>query len=469
MRVGNRKPTLFLCFKSNHIFMFGRAIKFCVSLVQKYLPEPFIFAIILTLIAFVAAIPICRATPFEVLTNWSNGLWSLLAFSMQMALVLVCGSALAEAPPIQRAINRLSSIPKRPHQAIALVTVISSLACWINWGFGLIIGVVLAKELAKSVKGVDYRLLIASSYSGFVVWHSGISGSIPLAMSTGGDALREVSMGTIENPIPLSDTIFSLSNLLLASFIIITITIVNSLMHPKKGDEISVDPILLKKEDREIQINLSETPAQKLENSIVISSIIGVMGLTALFLKIYNGGGADLNFVIALFLFTGILLHIRPMNYIQAIGRASSASAGIILQFPFYAGIMGIMTGASSHGVSLAGIISDGCISISNADTFPVLSFLSAGLVNIFVPSGGGQWAVQAPIMLPAAASLGVSPAVTGMAIAWGDAWTNLIQPFWALPALGLAKLGARDIMGYCLVDLIITGVIIILALLFIF
>ena len=160
-------------------------------------------------------------------------------------------------------------------------------------------------------------------------------------------------------------------------------------------------------------------------------------------------------------MFLGIVLHKTPIKYVKAVTEAASSSAGILLQFPFYAGIMGIMTSASAEGVSLAGQISEACVAMSNEKTFPLLTFLSAGLVNVFVPSGGGQWAVQAPIMLPAGMQLGVDPAVTGMAIAYGDAWTNLIQPFWALPALAIAKLDAKDIMGFCLIDLFIVAAIV--------
>jgi short-chain fatty acids transporter len=169
-----------------------------------------------------------------------------------------------------------------------------------------------------------------------------------------------------------------------------------------------------------------------------------------------------LDFVNFIFLFVGVLLHGNLRKYIDAITDAASSAAGIILQFPFYAGIMGMMTGANpATGVSLAGVISTAFVSISTVTTFPLFTFLSAGIVNFFVPSGGGQWAVQAPIMMPAGSQIGVDPAKTAMAIAWGDAWTNMIQPFWALPALGIAGLSAKDIMGYCVVVLLFSGIII--------
>ena len=175
--------------------MFQRMISGCVKVVQRYLPEPFIFAIILTFIAALLAMPICHQTPIEVVEHWGGGVWNLLAFSMQMALVLVCGSTLAAAPVVKKAISALASLPKSPAGAIALVTAVSAIACWLNWGFGLIVGVIFAKEIARKLAGVDYRLLIASAYSGFVVWHAGLSGSIPLTMATPGEALTAGNVG----------------------------------------------------------------------------------------------------------------------------------------------------------------------------------------------------------------------------------------------------------------------------------
>lgn len=448
--------------------MFQKLIKASVRLVQRYLPEPFVFAIILTFAAFICAMPVCKQNPLDVLVNWGNGVWGLLAFSMQMALVLVCGSALADTKLVKKALCAMAMIPKSPVQAIAIVTLVSTIACWINWGFGLIVGVIFAKQIARQVKGVDYRLLIASAYSGFVVWHSGISASIPLAMATEGEALVEASRGCITEAIPISDTIFSLLNLAIAVAVIAALTIVNSLMHPKGKEVVSINPALLHERDSCEKDSLLEgdccgiTPAAKLENSRVLSLLISILGLGYLFVHLaYYGNSLNLNSVIMLFMFVGILLHKTPIHYVRSLTKTTSSCAGILLQFPFYAGIMGIMTGVSESGISLAGEISKACVSISNETTFPLLSFLSAGIVNIFVPSGGGQWAVQAPIMIPAGMELGVSPAVTGLAIAWGDAWTNLIQPFWAIPALAIARLGAKDIMGFCLIDLFVVGIIV--------
>ena len=445
-----------------------KLINVCVKLVQRWLPEPFIFAIILTLVAALLAMPVCRQTPVEVMEHWGNGVWGLLAFAMQMALVLVCGSTLAAAPVVKRGISALASLPKTPAGAIALVTAVSALACWINWGFGLIVGVIFAKEIARKLKGVDYRLLIASAYSGFVVWHAGLSGSIPLTMATPGDSLAKATNGVLTAPVPIACTILDYHNLVIVVLVIVALVVVNSLMHPKGNDVIAVDADLLVDEPDVQQCVVCDrpTPAERMENSRLLSWIVALIGFGYLLIKLgFRGGALDLNSVIMLFLFTGVLLHGTPLAYVRAFSKAATGAAGIILRFPFYAGIMGIITGVGASGICFGTVISNACISISTPTTYPLLTFLCAAILNMFVPSGGGHWAIQAPIMFAAGANLGVDPGLTGTAIAWGDAWTNLIQPFWAIPALAIAKLNAKDIMGFCIIDLLVSGVIICLGL----
>ena len=450
--------------------MFKKVTNACVKLVQRFLPDAFVFCIILTIVVFIAAMPVAGMNPIEVANAWGSGVWNLLAFSMQMALVLVLGSALANAPAIKNIIVKLAGVPKKPAGAVAFVTVISAICCFINWGFGLIIGALLAKEVAKKVKGLDYRLIIAAAYSGFVVWHSGISGSIPLGMTAlGTDGTIENTGGVVTEVVPTSATIFSPWNLIMAAVGIVVIAVVNAKMHPMEKDVISIDPKLLT--DEKVEIPKVVTPAEKLENSMILSYIIVALGVVYLVYYFIHAGSIlnalSLNIVNLIFLILGIAFHKTPIGYVRAIMASAKSAGGIILQFPFYAGIQGMMVTAGASGISLAGAISNAFVSISTARTFPVLCYLAAGIVNFFVPSGGGQWAVQGPIMMPAGLQLGVSPAVTAMGIAWGDAWTNMLQPFWALPALGIAGLGARDIMGYCAIVLIVSGIITALGFLF--
>lgn len=446
--------------------VFQKIISGCVNFMQKYLPEPFIFAIILTFVAILVAIPVCKQTIGEVVSNWGGGVWNLLGFSMQMALVLVTGATLAAAPLIKKGISRLASMPKTPAGAIALVTVISSVACWLNWGFGLIVGAIFAKEIAKKLQGVDYRLLIASAYSGFVVWHAGISGSIPLKMASDLDDLVKATNGVITETIPISTSILDPHNIIMVIIVTVALVVINSLMHPKGLNVVTIDPALLK-EDDDVVLEKATTPATKLENSRVLSIILALLGFSYLIINLFvKKSSFDLGAVILLFLFLGIVLHKTPIAYVRSFGKSVSGAAGILLQFPFYAGIMGIITGVGASGICLGTVVSEAFVNISTSTTYPIYTFLCAAILNMFVPSGGGHWAIQAPIMFAAGDALNVDHGLTGMAIAWGDAWTNLIQPFWALPALAIAKLNAKDIMGFCLIDLVVSGIIIISGLL---
>ena len=454
--------------------MFKKFTNGCVKLVQRFLPDAFVFCIILTIVVFIAAMPVAGMNPIEVANAWGSGVWGLLAFSMQMALVLVLGSALANAPAIKKLIVKLAGVPKKPVGAVAFVTIISAICCFINWGFGLIIGALLAKEVAKKIKGLDYRLIIAAAYSGFVIWHAGISGSIPLGMtSLNADSVVDNTAGAVTEIVPTSQTIFSAWNLIMVLAVVVVVAFVNAKMHPDPKDVVSIDPKLLEDapDNTEVKARKDQTPAEKLENSMVLSYIVVVIGAIYLIYYFVNAGSIlnalSLNIVNLIFLILGIAFHKTPISYVRAITESAESAGGIILQFPFYAGIQGMMVTVGSNGVSLASAISTAFVNISTPRTFPVLCYLAAGIVNFFVPSGGGQWAVQGPIMMPAGLELGVTPAVTAMGIAWGDAWTNMLQPFWALPALGIAGLGARDIMGYCAIVLIASGIVTALGFLF--
>lgn len=434
----------------------------CVYIMQRYLPDPFIFCALLTFLVFGGALLLTKISFMQLTKAWVDGFWSLLGFSMQMALVLVTGHAMASSAFFKKILSTMASAIKGPKQAIVVISIVSAIACALNWGFGLVIGAIFAKEIAKKVKGVDYRLLIASAYTGFLVWHGGLSGSIPLQLASGGEGLAKQTAGAVTEAIPISQTIFSPLNLYIMIGLIIILPILNMAMFPSKEDVVEVDSKLLLEPVVEEIHSSKMTPAERLENSRIISLLLSAMGFVYIANYLITKGFAlNLNIVNFIFLFLGIFLHGTPKKYIAAVAEATKGAAGILLQFPFYAGIMGIMVAADVDGKSLAVLISNFFVGISTTKTFPVFSFLSAGAVNFFVPSGGGQWAVQAPIVMPAGQAIGVSAATSAMAIAWGDAWTNMIQPFWALPALGIAGLGAKDIMGYCLIVTIVSGIFI--------
>ncbi|TWI55731.1 short-chain fatty acids transporter [Pseudomonas duriflava] len=439
--------------------MLARITGMSVSLVQRYLPSPFVFALLLNLIVLVAAMLGTGQSLPVMVKHWGGGLWTLLSFTMQMALILVTGLALARAPSVNRLLDRLAALPRSPGQAIVVVTLVGLAGSWINWGFGLAIGAVFARALARQVRGVDYPLLVASAYSGFLIWHGGLSASIPLTLASTSANLEKMTGGVVTQPIGVEHTLFTPLNLTIIALLCLGLPLLNRLMHPRTQVKVA-DPALLV--EPEAIRPLQNTPAQKLDDSRLLAWV--VVALAAVYYVMYfasQGFSLGLDIVIGLFLFAGLLLHGTPERYMRAIDSSIGGISGIVLLFPFYAGIMGMMAGVNAEGLSLGALISDAFVSWSSADTFPLLAFLSAGLINVFVPSGGGQWAVQGPIMLPAGQALNVPPEVTAMAIAWGDAWTNMIQPFWALPLLGIVGLGARDIMGYCLIMLVYSGLVI--------
>jgi short-chain fatty acids transporter len=426
-----------------------------VTMVKKYLPNPFILAVLLNLVVFIMGIFIAKKTPMEMTKFWGNGLFGLLSFTMQMVLVLVTGHALANSPIVVRILKGITRVPKNTTQAIMFTCVVAFICSYLNWGFGLIAGALIAKEIAVQNygKGIHFPLIIAAAYSGNIV--RGPSSSIPLVIATKGHFLEEL-IGIV----PVTQTLYSSWNLIITVVLLIAIPILYKNMIPSKEDAIEIDPEVLKEKDTKTQTEKSYkdmSPAERLENSMFLSFVTGLMGAVYLVKHFMEKGlNLNLNIVIMIFLVLGIFFHKTPIRYVRAVNEAVKTCGGIVLQFPFYAGIMGMMRDSG-----LAAIMSQWFISISTTKTFPLFTFWSAGLVNLFIPSGGGQWAVQGPIMIPAGHALGVDPAKTAMALAWGDSWTNQIQPFWALPVLAIAGLDVRDIMGYCAMVLILSGIII--------
>lgn len=431
--------------------MFKLLSRGSVKLVERYLPDPYIFVVLLTLVAAAAAIVFEGRAPMDVVRWWGNGFWGLLTFAMQMLLVLLTGYMLASTPLVKKLLSRLAGLSGSAGGAIVLVSVVSLAASWINWGFGLVVGALFAKEIARQIR-VDYRLLVASAYSGFIIWHGGLAGSIPLTIATEGHFSAD-QIGIV----PTSDTIFAAFNLAIVVALFIAVPLVNRLMLPDEKDSIYVDPAKLATAEPERADSDDRRPAARLENSTVLAMLIGFAGLAYLFdYYVIRGASLNLNVINFTFLFLAIVLHRTPRRLLASLDEAIRGGAGIVIQFPFYAGIMAIMMDSG-----LAASLSEWFVSISTAATLPLWTFISAGIVNIFIPSGGGQWAVQSPIVIASAQALGADIPRVAMAVAWGDAWTNMLQPFWALPVLAIAGLKAKDIMGFCLIQLFVSGIII--------
>lgn len=435
---------------------------------KKYMVDPYLFAIMLTFLTFILGIIFTKSGPFDMLKDWNKGFWSLLTFSMQMCLILVTGYALATTKLVRAGIDWLADIPKSSGGAAALVALIAVIAGFINWGLAVIIGALMAREVAIRgyEKGIPmhYPILGAAGYLGLAVWHGGFSASAPLLVATKGHFL-EKELGII----PVSDTLFTPLNIIVALCLLIFLPILAKMLSPRKPENmITVDKIIpnvdqmLKEEEEGFEEEKLDTFASKLEHSQIVNLIIGIMGLIiVIWYFATNGFDLNLNIVNFTFLFVGILLHRRPINYVRAITEGTRGCAGIILQFPFYSGIMGMMKFSG-----LIVVIAGWFVAISNQYTYPLFTYISACIVNIFVPSGGGQWAVQGPVIVKAAAELGASYPKAIMAMAYGDQWTNLFQPFWALALLGLTGLKARHIMGYCMTIMFIGIIFFLLALL---
>ncbi len=431
---------------------------------HKYMPDPMIFAILLTILTYILGLIFTKTTWFQMILDWYKGFWVLLKFGMQMCVILVTGYALATTAPVQKFLRWLANIPKTTAGAAMLVALVAVIAGLINWGLGLIVGAIFALEVGRqgylNNRKFHYPLLVAAGYAGLAVWHGGLSGSAPLLVATPGHFLAK-DIGVI----PVSKTLGSPLNITVLIVMIIVIPLIMFLMSPKDENKIKTIAPELCEIGKEDEIPKSEwTFADKLENSVTLSWIIGLGGLIYIIYYFGKHGFAlNLNIVNFTFLIVGIILHKRPIAYVRAISDGVRGCAGIILQFPFYAGIMGMMKFSG-----LVAVIAGWFVAISNATTYPVFTYISACIVNIFVPSGGGQWAVQGPVLVKAAQTLHFSIPKTIMAMAYGDQWTNLFQPFWALPLLGICGVRARDIMGYC-IALMFIGIPIYIILLFLF
>ncbi|QOR64660.1 short-chain fatty acid transporter [Cytobacillus suaedae] len=427
------------------------------KLVEKYLPDAFVIAVLMTVLVFILGFFTKPTEPLTLVKSFGDGFWVYLAFTMQMVLLLMTGMALASVPFIQKILQSISGLAKTPNQAYVLTFLVSSFAYYINWGLAVVVGAIMAREVGKRNQNAHFPLLVASAYAPTVLYTAGLSSSIALTVATKGHFLEKV-MGVI----PTSQTIFNPGTITIFIGLLITMPIFIVLMAPKKN----VIPYKYKPEKETPSKSSSDenTPATRLENTRVLGLTIGLLGLVYVIYEFANGRSLDLNIINITFLSLGLLFHKSLKTYGDAFKTAAGSISPIILQFPFYAGIIAVL---GSSG--LADTIINGMTSIATKETFDIFTYWTAGLVNILAPSGGGQWALQGPLQVPAGMSLGVDPAVVAMAVGWGDAWTNLIQPFWALPILAVVGLHIRHIMGYCILLSIWVGLFTTVLMLFVY
>jgi short-chain fatty acids transporter len=426
-----------------------------VKFVDKCYPDAFLFVIILTFITFLLSLSFTDSSSIEIINAWGNGLPKLFTFTAQICIIMITAHALAHTDPIERLLNKVGSLPTSANQAYALVAFVSGVASLFAWSFGLIVGGLIAKFVAigcqkKSIK-VHYPLIVASAYSGYVIWHMGYSSSAALFVASENHSLID-KIGVL----PVTETIFSSFNVIMALVTLFIITILAPLMRPKNSKNIiEVDAKKLFKKEKK-GINKISNIAEVIENNRKISFLFGFVILFYILNTFYTEGfSLDLNIVSWTFLCLGLLLSNSSIHYVKLVNNAAITVGPIILQYPFYAGIMGIMA-----DTGLINILANQIVLFSSTETLPFFSFLSGGLVNMFIPSGGGQWAVQGPVMIEAAEILGVNPSFVVLGVAYGDQWTNMIQPFWTIPLLAIAGLHMRQIMGYTFVVFIFTGFI---------
>ena len=421
------------------------------TVLRRYTPDPFVIALLLTVATFALAVMGTDSQPLETVQWWGSGFWGLAEFTVKMAMILLTGYVVAKSPPVQWFLLSLIKHVKTPTQAVLFCTFAAMIASWINWGFGLVVGGVVALEVAKRVPAAPFRVLVAASYSGFLVWHAGLSGSLPLALNTETDKITQELVGFT---VPLSQTTFGTVNLIALASIVILLPTVNWCMLKFVGKEQTASDIETRPavpasvENQEL--------STWLERSFLLAGLVGGLGLLFLASTLFDGPfRLNLDSVMFVFFFAGLLLHGSPRAFIESVQEAVPKIAPILIQYPLYAGIMALLV-----KTGLASQMSEYFVSVANADTLPLMTFYSAGLVNLFVPSGGGQWAVQAPVVLPAVEQLGADLDKTIMAVVWGDAWTNMLQPFWAVPLLSIAGMRIKDIIGLLLVVLISSGVV---------
>lgn len=422
---------------------------------ERWMPDAFVFALGATLIVLLAALavdPAAQRAPMRLIDAWGTGFWSLIPFTLQMVMIVVGGYVLASSPPVMRLLRYLASIPHSAKGAVLLVAVVAMSASLVNWGFSLIVGAVLAREVARRVPSADYRALGAASFLGLgTVWAQGLSGSAALQMARASSMPPRLAQMVGE--IPLTETIFRWESLLCVAIEMIVVSGTVWYCAPGEGRGRTA-------QDLGIEIGSAAPPArpqpkvpgERFEQSPVLLLPIVLLGFAYLArtiaVRATSVSGAlnalDFNNVNLFFLMLGALFHWTPASLMRAVKEATPATWGILLQFPFYAGVFGVMT-----GTRLSEAIAAVFVRASSATFYPATILTYSGVLGMFVPSGGAKWLIEAPYVLESARTLGVHSGWMVIAYNLGEAIANLLQPFWMLPILALLELRARDIMGY--------------------
>lgn len=431
---------------------------------EKVTPDSFIFAMILTFIVFILALLVVRATPLQIVAAWHRGFWAYLLFSMQMTILLIFGYSMAITRPGVWVLDRLTGLAKTPAGAVAWVSFLASMLCLVNWGLGLAGSIFLCLGTARRVKGVHWPLLVASAYIGCMATTAySVSITEPLLLNQVGWGWSPDVVPTVEKaigqklaPMGFDKTIYAPASIAAIIVSPLLCALFCYLMHPtpEKTRPISEEALknLTVVADFESRITRGTDIADRLNwsRTLWILTCLLVVVATFLWFKGKSFLQLDLNMFNFLFIVLALVFHGSIPRFVESVKRATEAAYGIILQFPFYAGIFGIMA-----YTGLLTVIANWFAGISTPLLYPFTTMLAAGIINMFIPSSGGIWMVQGPPTIMAAAQLGVPFNRVAMAFTAGEVITNAIQPFWALPLLGATKTEMRNIMGYCLVSTI--------------
>ena len=412
----------------------------------RYVPDSMVFVLLLTVVVFFMAWGLTPATPVKIIDFWVQGFWVLLTFAMQMCVLMITGYVVADSKQVKKFLRNLAQLPKTPRQAIIFYTAVVGIIWWLHWGVGMMAGIMLGRELVVAQKGkkLHYVGMVACAYTATVVCN-GPSMAAPLLMATPGHFMEKV-IGVIS----LNNTVFDIRLLLMNIFLLITVPLVMAALMPKNAVEASDEIVASFSEREEVEKDKSMlTPAERWDRSPVFTYIIGLAGLFWVLKFFYYKGimNLDLNTLNFAFLVVGILLHKSPTAFIASVKRAAMTVFGVIIQFPFYAGIFGIINFSG-----LAKVLAGWFMAISTAETYPWVVFTYSAILNFFVPSGGSKFVIEAPYIMPAAQELGANINYVINAYTNGDLLTNLLQPFWALPILGAFRISFRDILPYGLI-----------------
>ena len=448
--------------QSGHVERRGVMQRFtmlCVRYVERLMPDPYLFAVILTLVvAALVALLVRGATPAGALKAWYGGVWgsqNIFTFAFQMVLVLVTGYTLAEAPVLKRAIIRIASKPRNQVQGALLCFVVSTVFSLLNWGLGLVAGALVARQVAKRLAGVHFGYLIATGFMGYIVWTQGLSSSIALANTDTSSPINVIHKMT-GMIVPLRLTIFQPYNWVAVLAVVVLLAIAIWRMEPEQNLE--PDPAVFDEEPVPDKPDGKRTFAEWLENLWILNVMVFAAGITYFVL---SGFALNISSMIMLFTVTSALLHGTPIRFIRAFSGAAKVSGPLLLQYPLYGGIVGLLgylpTGS---GRALQTVLAEALVRGADQYTLPFLTFIGSVLISLFVPSGGGHWAVQGPIAVGSAMAIGQhSPAYLGlisMSVAVGEGVANMIQPFWLLPVLAIAKLNVRQVMGFTVIAFLI-------------